>query len=91
VVDKSGIASGASGIACGVIRNNYFQPAMRRLMATASPSGERPKAFQLPPGRLHADQPGSDARGRSPRSRSSKGRSATNRSSSRVRRTRWPI
>ncbi len=33
VIDKSGIASGASGIACGVVRNNYFQPAMRRLMA----------------------------------------------------------
>ena len=33
VVDKSGIASGASGIACGVVRNNYFQPAMCELMA----------------------------------------------------------
>ena len=33
VIDKSGIAAGASGIACGVVRNNYFQPAMRRLMA----------------------------------------------------------
>src|SRR5580700_11952460 len=33
VVDKSAIAAGASGIACGVIRNNYYQPAMRRLMA----------------------------------------------------------
>ena len=33
ILDKSGIASGASGIACGVVRNNYFQPAMRRLMA----------------------------------------------------------
>jgi len=33
VVDKGGIASGASGIACGVVRNNYFQPAMRELMA----------------------------------------------------------
>ncbi len=33
VIDKSGIASGASGIACGVVRNNYFQPAMRELMA----------------------------------------------------------
>src|SRR5437870_5385798 len=32
VIDKTGIAAGASGIACGVIRNNYFQPAMRRLM-----------------------------------------------------------
>jgi glycine/D-amino acid oxidase-like deaminating enzyme len=33
VLDKSGIASGATGIACGVVRNNYFQPAMRNLMA----------------------------------------------------------
>ncbi len=33
VLDKSAVAAGASGIACGVIRNNYFQPAMRRLMA----------------------------------------------------------
>ncbi len=33
IVDKGGIAAGASGIACGVIRNNYFQPAMRELMA----------------------------------------------------------
>jgi methylglutamate dehydrogenase subunit A len=33
VVDKSRIAAGASGIACGVIRNNYFQPAMSELMA----------------------------------------------------------
>lgn len=33
ILDKSGIASGASGIACGVVRNNYYQPAMRELMA----------------------------------------------------------
>jgi glycine/D-amino acid oxidase-like deaminating enzyme len=33
VVDKTAIAAGASGIACGVIRNNYFQPAMRELIA----------------------------------------------------------
>ena len=33
VVDKTAIAAGASGIACGVVRNNYFQPAMRELMA----------------------------------------------------------
>lgn len=33
VLDKAGIGAGASGIACGIIRNNYFQPAMRRLMA----------------------------------------------------------
>ena len=33
VIEKDSIASGASGIACGVVRNNYFQPAMRELMA----------------------------------------------------------
>ncbi len=33
VIDKTAIAAGASGIACGVVRNNYFQPAMRELMA----------------------------------------------------------
>ncbi len=33
VIDKAAIGAGASGIACGVIRNNYFQPAMRELMA----------------------------------------------------------
>jgi glycine/D-amino acid oxidase-like deaminating enzyme len=33
VVDKAAVAAGASGIACGVIRNNYFQPAMQELMA----------------------------------------------------------
>ena len=32
-VDKAGVGAGASGIACGVIRNNYFQPAMQELMA----------------------------------------------------------
>ena len=33
VIDKSGISAGATGIACGVVRNNYYQPAMRELMA----------------------------------------------------------
>jgi glycine/D-amino acid oxidase-like deaminating enzyme len=33
VIDKAGVGAGASGIACGVIRNNYFQPAMAELMA----------------------------------------------------------
>src|SRR5262249_45129484 len=33
IVDKTGIGAGASGIACGVVRNNYYQPAMRELMA----------------------------------------------------------
>ncbi|MGA2014664.1 MAG: FAD-binding oxidoreductase [Solirubrobacteraceae bacterium] len=33
VLDKIGVGAGASGIACGVVRNNYFQPAMQELMA----------------------------------------------------------
>jgi glycine/D-amino acid oxidase-like deaminating enzyme len=33
VLDKARVGAGASGIACGVVRNNYFQPAMRELMA----------------------------------------------------------
>src|SRR3954452_9570736 len=32
VVDKTGVAAGASGIACGGVRHNYFQPAMQELM-----------------------------------------------------------
>jgi glycine/D-amino acid oxidase-like deaminating enzyme len=32
VLDKSHAGAGASGIACGVVRNNYFQPAMSELM-----------------------------------------------------------
>jgi len=32
IVDKTGVAAGASGIACGVIRNFYFQPAMGAVM-----------------------------------------------------------
>src|SRR6185312_5674293 len=32
VLDKRAPGSGASGIACGVVRNNYFQPAMSELM-----------------------------------------------------------
>src|ERR671925_1887397 len=32
VLEKSEAGAGASGIACGVVRNNYFQPAMSELM-----------------------------------------------------------
>ncbi|MDX1709737.1 MAG: FAD-binding oxidoreductase [Rhodovibrionaceae bacterium] len=50
VVDKSAIAAGASGIACGVVRNNYFQPAMRELMAHSVEVWESdPKAFSYHP------------------------------------------
>jgi len=33
IIEKSQAGAGPSGIACGVVRNNYFQPAMRELMA----------------------------------------------------------
>src|ERR1700741_867557 len=50
VIDKTGIAAGASGIACGVVRNNYFQPAMRRLMAHSVSVWESdPEAFSYHP------------------------------------------
>src|SRR5262249_62151453 len=46
VVDKTDVAAGASGIACGVIRNNYFQPAMQELMAACVEVWESdPEAF----------------------------------------------
>lgn len=47
---KKDTAAGASGIACGVIRNNYFQPAMRELMAHSVSVWESdPKAFRYNP------------------------------------------
>ncbi len=86
VLDKTGIGAGASGIACGVVRNNYYQPAMRELMAHSVSVWERdPQAVQLPPGRLHADQSRGDATSRSARSTSSRRPSATSRCSSRAR------
>jgi glycine/D-amino acid oxidase-like deaminating enzyme len=41
VIDKKAVGAGASGIACGVVRNNYYQPAMRRLMAHSVSVWER--------------------------------------------------
>jgi glycine/D-amino acid oxidase-like deaminating enzyme len=50
VVDKTGVGAGPSGIACGVIRNNYFQPAMRELMAHSVTVWESdPEAFRYHP------------------------------------------
>ncbi len=50
VIDKKGVAAGASGIACGVIRNNYFQPAMRALMAHSVEVWESdPEAYSYHP------------------------------------------
>ena len=50
IIDKTNVGAGASGIACGVIRNNYFQPAMRELMAHSVDVWESdPKAFSYYP------------------------------------------
>jgi glycine/D-amino acid oxidase-like deaminating enzyme len=50
ILDKSGISAGATGIACGVVRNNYFQPAMRKLMAHSVSIWESdPEAFSYHP------------------------------------------
>lgn len=50
VLDKTAVGAGASGIACGVIRNNYFQPAMRELMAHSVSVWESdPEAFSYHP------------------------------------------
>jgi FAD dependent oxidoreductase len=64
ILDKTGIGAGPSGLACGVVRNNYFQPAMRRLMAhNVSVWESDPEAFhyhpvgfmQISPEAMHAD------------------------------------
>lgn len=50
VLDKTGPGAGASGIACGVVRNNYYQPAMRALMAHSVAVWESdPEAFAYHP------------------------------------------
>jgi glycine/D-amino acid oxidase-like deaminating enzyme len=50
VLDKSGPGAGASGIACGVVRNNYFQPAMSELMQACVEVWESdPEAFHYNP------------------------------------------
>jgi glycine/D-amino acid oxidase-like deaminating enzyme len=62
VLDKRAVGAGASGIACGVIRNNYFQPAMRELMAHSVAVWESDQAafayqsvgyLQIAPGEMH--------------------------------------
>src|SRR5258705_5439942 len=50
ILDKSDVGAGASGIACGTVRNNYFQPAMRELMAHSVSVWESdPDAFSYHP------------------------------------------
>jgi len=64
VLDKGDVGAGASGIACGVVRNNYYQSAMRELMAHSVSVWESdPAAFayhpvgylQISPEVMHAD------------------------------------
>ena len=64
VLDKTDVGAGASGIACGVVRNNYFQPAMRELMEHSVSVWESdPEAFsyhgvgymQIAPEVMHGD------------------------------------
>ena len=50
VLDKATPGAGASGIACGVVRNNYFQPAMSELMQACVEVWESdPEAFAYNP------------------------------------------
>jgi glycine/D-amino acid oxidase-like deaminating enzyme len=50
VVDKTGVGAGASGIACGVVRNYYVQPAMGELMAHSVAVWESdPEAYHYHP------------------------------------------
>ncbi len=50
VVEKATPGAGASGIACGVVRNNYFQPAMSELMQACVEVWESdPRAFAYNP------------------------------------------
>jgi len=64
VIDKASIGAGASGIACGVIRNNYYQPAMQELMAHSVAQWEKdiegygyyPVGYmQISPESMHTD------------------------------------
>ena len=68
-LDKTDVAAGASGIACGVVRNNYFQPAMAELMAECVEVWEAHAALCTTTGRLRRARPaGAGERpGRGPR------------------------
>ena len=64
VIDKTAIGAGASGIACGIIRNNYYQGAMQELIAhsvdvweeDAEGYGYLPVGYmQISPESMHAD------------------------------------
>ena len=74
VLDKTGPGAGATGIACGTIRNNYFQPAMRELMAhNVSVWESDPEAFSYHPVGFLQAAPGGHARRRDPDLRAAAG------------------
>ena len=80
MVDKSQPGAGASGIACGVVRNNYFQPAMSELMqANVEVWESDPEAYAYNPvGYMALGAPVKEAT--SPRRTSGRSASATARS-----------
>lgn len=64
LIDKTAIGAGASGIACGIIRNNYYQPALQELIAhsvaawqeDAEGYGYHPVGYmQISPEAMHED------------------------------------
>ena len=64
VLDKTAIGAGASGIACGIIRNNYYQPAMQELIEHSVTTWEEDEEgygylpvgyMQISPERMHKD------------------------------------
>ena len=88
VVDKAAVGAGASGIACGVIRNNYFQPAMSELMAACV------EIWEAEAEALHYHPTGYVALGPPPRRATSRRSSRVNsgsatRLSCTLARTRW--
>ena len=89
-VDKTAVAAGASGIACGVIRNNYFQPAMSELMAACVEVWESdPEALHYHPSGYIALGPAGPGGATSPRSTSASSGSAIPPSCTWAR-ARWP-
>src|ERR671937_2730028 len=59
VLEKHRPGAGASGIACGVVRNNYFQPAMSELMQACVEVWETdPEAYAYHPVGYMAIGPG---------------------------------
>ena len=87
VLEKSEPGAGASGIACGVVRNNYFQPAMSELMQACVEVWESdPAAYHYNPVGYMALGPAVQESAISSRPTSASSGSATARRSSPARR-----